>query len=138
MDDTSSYSIEERLVASVWVHERQHMGQTMSQVMAEFWERFNKAPPQRVTLLNWGKRVFTRGNVKDRPRSGRKITRLETCAAVAASIERSPSEVNTETIVRAWCATVNNARPHEERLECEAVSPNFRELTVGWRHGSAL
>jgi len=90
MADTSSYSIEERLVASVWVHERQHMGQTMSQVMAEFWERFNKAPPQRVTLLNWGKRVFTRGNVKDRPWSWRKTMRLETCAAVAASIEHSP------------------------------------------------
>ena len=30
MADTSSYTIEKRLVASVWVHERQHMGQTMS------------------------------------------------------------------------------------------------------------
>jgi hypothetical protein len=54
MADTSSYYIEERLVASVWVHERQHMGQTMSQVLvgqtmcqvlAVFWEQFNKAPP---------------------------------------------------------------------------------------------
>ena len=33
MADTSSYSSEERLVASVWVHERQHTGQTMSQVI---------------------------------------------------------------------------------------------------------
>jgi hypothetical protein len=41
MADTSSYSIEERLVASVWVHEKQHTGQTMSQVMAAFRERFN-------------------------------------------------------------------------------------------------
>jgi hypothetical protein len=41
MADTSSYSIEERLVASVWVHERQHTGQTMFQVMAAFRERFN-------------------------------------------------------------------------------------------------
>jgi hypothetical protein len=24
-----------------------------------------------------------------------------------------PNEVDTETIVRAWCGTVNNARPHE-------------------------
>jgi hypothetical protein len=44
MADTSIYSIEERLVASVWVRERQHTGQTMSQVMAAFRERFNKAP----------------------------------------------------------------------------------------------
>ena len=41
MADTSSYPIEERLVASVWVHERQHTGQTMSQLMAAFRERFN-------------------------------------------------------------------------------------------------
>jgi len=41
MADTSSYSIEERLVASVWVHERQHTGQTMSQVTAALRERFN-------------------------------------------------------------------------------------------------
>jgi hypothetical protein len=41
MADTSSYSIEERLVASVWVHERQHTGQTVFQVMAAFRERFN-------------------------------------------------------------------------------------------------
>jgi len=41
MADTSSYSIEERLVASVWVHERQYTGQTMSQVIAAFRERFN-------------------------------------------------------------------------------------------------
>jgi len=45
MADTSSYSIEERLVASVWVHKRQHTGQTMSQVIAAFRERFNKTPP---------------------------------------------------------------------------------------------
>jgi len=52
MADTSSYSIEERLVASVWVNERQHTGQTMSQVMSAFRERFNKAPPRRTTLLD--------------------------------------------------------------------------------------
>jgi len=77
-------------VASVWVHERKHMGQTMSQVMAAFQEQLNKAPPRTATLLDWQKRAFTLGSVKDRPRSGRKTTRLETCAAVAAAIERSP------------------------------------------------
>ena len=125
MADTSSHSIEERLVASVWVlerqhtgqtmsqvvfsvwltqavtlsrstwwqvwvHERQYMGQTMSQVMAAFRERFNKAPPWRATPLDWEKRAFALGSVKDRLQSGRKTMHLETCAAVAASIERSP------------------------------------------------
>ena len=77
-------------MASVWAHERQHTGQTMSQVIAAFRERFNKAPPRRATLLDWEKRAFALGSVKDRPWSGRKTTLLETCAAVAASIERSP------------------------------------------------
>ena len=58
--------------------------------MAAFRERFNKAPPQRATQLNWEKRAFALGSVKDRLRSGRKTTRLETCPAVVASIERSP------------------------------------------------
>jgi len=90
MADTSAYSIEERLMASVWLHERQHTEQTMSEVMAAFRERLNKAPPRRTILLDWKKPAFVLGSVKDRSRSGRKTTRLETCAAVAASIERSP------------------------------------------------
>ena len=64
MVDASSYSIKERLVASVWVHERQHMGQNMSQVMAAFREGFKKAPPRRATLLGWEKRAFGLGSVK--------------------------------------------------------------------------
>jgi hypothetical protein len=54
------------------VHERQHTGQIVSQVMAAFRERFNKAPPRRATLLDWKKRAFVVGSVKDRTRSGRK------------------------------------------------------------------
>ena len=64
MADTSSYTIEEHLVASVWVHERQHTGQTMSQVTAAFRERFNKAPPRKATLRDWEKRAFALGSVK--------------------------------------------------------------------------
>jgi len=64
----------------VLVHERQHRGQTMSQVIAAFRERFNKAPPRRATVLDWEKRAFALGSVKDRPRSGRKTARLEACS----------------------------------------------------------
>ena len=80
-------------MASVLVHEAQHTGQTMSQVMAAYRERFNKAPPRRATLLDWEKRAVALGSVKDRPWIGRKTTRLVTCAAVAASIERSPMKL---------------------------------------------
>ena len=62
----------------------------MAQIMGAFQERFNKAPPRKATLLDWERRAFAFGSVKDRPRSGRKKTREETCAGVAASIEQSP------------------------------------------------
>ena len=124
-------------MASVWVHERQHMGQIMSQVMAAFWEQFNKAPPRRATLLDREKQAFAFGDVKDRPQSGRKTTCLETCSGCRYHWT-FPNEVDMEKTVRAWCATVINASPHDVRLECEAVSPSFCEGTVEWQHGLAL
>ncbi|PSN32177.1 hypothetical protein C0J52_26119 [Blattella germanica] len=57
----------------------------MTQIMGAFQEIFNKAPPRKATLLDWERRAFTFGSVKDRLRNGRKI-REETCARVSASI----------------------------------------------------
>jgi hypothetical protein len=37
-------------------------------MLAVFWERFNKAPQRRATLLDWEKQAFALGSVKDRPR----------------------------------------------------------------------
>jgi len=68
----------------VWVHGSKHTE------TAAFWERLNNAPPRRASLLDLEKRAFALGSVKERPRSGRKTTRLETRAVVAASKERSP------------------------------------------------
>ena len=69
-------------MASVWVRERQHTGQTMCQALAAFRERFNKAPPRSATLLDWEERAFALGSVKDTPRSRRKTTLLETCSGL--------------------------------------------------------
>jgi hypothetical protein len=80
-----SYNIEERLVASVWVHERQKTGQTMTVIMRAFTDHFGKAPPCKATLFDWEKRAFASGSIKDRPHSGRKKTREETYTAVAQS-----------------------------------------------------
>jgi hypothetical protein len=55
------------LVASFWVQERQHTGQTMFQVMAAFRKLF-KSPLRRATLLDWEKRAFALGSVKKRGR----------------------------------------------------------------------
>ena len=80
-------------MASVWVHERQHTGLTMSQVLAAFRDRFNKAQPRRATLLDWEKRAFALGAVKDRPRSGRKNNALGNVQRFAAYIECSPMKL---------------------------------------------
>jgi len=71
-------------VASVWVHGSKHTE------TAAFWEGFNKAPLRTASLLDWEIRAFALGSVKEMLRSGRKTTRLETRAVVAASKERSP------------------------------------------------
>ncbi|PSN45687.1 hypothetical protein C0J52_11957 [Blattella germanica] len=60
----------------------------MAQIMGAFQENFYKVPPWKATLLDWERRAFGFGSIKDR--SGRKNTREETCAGVAASIEQFP------------------------------------------------
>ncbi|PSN43229.1 hypothetical protein C0J52_23986 [Blattella germanica] len=63
--------------------------------MWAFQETFNKAPPWKATFLDWERRAFAFGSVKDWPWSGRKKTREEICAGVAASIEQSPIKFDT-------------------------------------------
>ncbi|PSN33482.1 hypothetical protein C0J52_27223 [Blattella germanica] len=62
----------------------------MAQIMGAFQDRLNKAPPRKATLLDWERRPFSFGSVKDRPRSGRKKTREDPWVGVATSIEQSP------------------------------------------------
>lgn len=90
MADTSDYTIEERLVAAVWVHERQINGKSMKNVMDDFVARFVKGAPTKKTLLAWEKKTFLTGSVRDAPRSGRPSTRLQLCADVESSIHQSP------------------------------------------------
>ncbi|PSN50529.1 hypothetical protein C0J52_03522 [Blattella germanica] len=82
-----SYTFEERLVKSVWVHERQHIHQIMAQIMGIFQE------PRKATLFEFsnGKvAVLLLAVLKTGRGSGRKKTLEETCAGVTASIEQSP------------------------------------------------
>ncbi|PSN38289.1 hypothetical protein C0J52_26317 [Blattella germanica] len=86
----------------------------MAQIMGAFQEIFNKARPRRATLLDWERRAFAFGSVKD---SGRKKTREETCAGVASSIEQSPTKFDTKTICGTRYTKDNNARSHENKSE---------------------
>lgn len=92
MADTSSYSVEERLVASVWAHERPHTGKSIEDVRGDFVRRFHKAAPPKRTILRWENKLFLTGSIKDKPRTGRPTTRQETCAAVEGSVLRSPKK----------------------------------------------
>ncbi|XP_078450968.1 U11/U12 small nuclear ribonucleoprotein 25 kDa protein isoform X2 [Lampetra planeri] len=92
MADTSSYTIEERLVVSIWAHERSHTRKTMKDVRKDFCERFNKDAPPKWTILRWEHKLFSTGSILDKKRTGRPSKRKEQCAAVALSVERSPEK----------------------------------------------
>ncbi|KAG7164162.1 hypothetical protein Hamer_G014295 [Homarus americanus] len=92
MADTSVFSIEERLVASVWVHERKRNGKTMADIQTDFSERFGKDPPSIQTLTTWEKKVFESGSVLDKKRSGRPSSRQHQVQTVEESCSHSPNK----------------------------------------------
>ena len=50
MADTSKYTIEERLIVSVWVHEKERTGETYEEIRENFFLRFNKTAPSEANL----------------------------------------------------------------------------------------
>ena len=48
---TSDYTLEERIVASIWIHERLRTGKSMRQVRDIFEQQFGKESPSKQTLL---------------------------------------------------------------------------------------
>lgn len=89
--DTSTFSIEERLVAAVWVHERKNAKSSMSQIKHDFRQRFGREPPAKNTLLVWERKLFSTGSVHDAPRPGRPVNRLCRMEEVAASVRAAPA-----------------------------------------------
>ncbi|BFZ04309.1 hypothetical protein BsWGS_07348 [Bradybaena similaris] len=59
MADRSPFTIEQRLVTAVWLHERPHTDDTVETVRVKFRERFGMEPPRKATMLGWGKHAFT-------------------------------------------------------------------------------
>ncbi|XP_073954254.1 uncharacterized protein [Choristoneura fumiferana] len=88
--DTSSFSIEQRVVAAVWVHERHHTHTSMGQIKQQFVERFGRAPPAKNTLLSWERKLFGAGAVHDAPRPGRPARRKLLLGCVRASLAAAP------------------------------------------------
>ena len=89
--DLSDYSIEERMIASVWVHDRHRENQSLSMIKNKFEQRFGKKAPTDPTLLKWEEKAFKFGSVLDAPRSGRRKTRTELSEIVENSVNENPT-----------------------------------------------
>ena len=50
MADTSKYAIQERLIVSVWIHEKERTGETYEEIRENVFLRFNKTGPSEATL----------------------------------------------------------------------------------------
>ncbi len=86
MADQSSYSIEERLVASVWVNQKLRTQWSWSDIRVNFELQFNKKAPNNKNLSRWENKVFRTGSVLDSNRSGRPKTRLNHLEAIQLSV----------------------------------------------------
>lgn len=88
--ESSKYTDEQKIVAAVWVHEKSRNNQTWKDIDRNFRARFSASPPTRSTLLSWEKKLFSQGNVEDKEKSGRPLSRLMHVPYVKASLEESP------------------------------------------------
>lgn len=84
------YTFEQRIVSAVWVHEKVHNNQTWRDIQQNFTARFNLPPPKKTTLMNWERKLFTTGNLKDDGRTGRPCARLMHVPYVKASLDEAP------------------------------------------------
>lgn len=91
LQDISGYSLEEKIVSAVWVHERIRNKMSWIHLMKCFIIRFGNYPPSKRTLKTWERKLFSMGAVKDRARTGRPCARLMHIPYVQASIAESPN-----------------------------------------------
>jgi hypothetical protein len=75
--------------------------------------------------------VLILGTVMGWQLSGWRKTRLGVRAAVAASIDNYP-QIDTEMIIRIWCAKVNNAISFDKRTDCEGVFSDIQKWMLTW------
>jgi hypothetical protein len=92
MAEQSPFTIEERLIMAVWVHERPQTGRNLKEVFQTFQRRFNEKHPTKVTALAWERKLFASGSIKDSPRSRRPRTRTSTSEEILESVQRSPKK----------------------------------------------
>ncbi|GAB6018751.1 hypothetical protein CHUAL_000424 [Chamberlinius hualienensis] len=88
--DSSEYTIEEKLVTCVWVHDRVKDGACFEDLRKRFVQRFNKSAPTRDTMRAWEKKAFSTGSVLDLKRTGRPSSRQHHIESVKATCLKYP------------------------------------------------
>jgi hypothetical protein len=62
-DIRDDYSLEEKLITSVWVHDRQINGKSIDELRMDFENRFGKKAPKHDAMIVWERNAFTTGSV---------------------------------------------------------------------------
>lgn len=90
LSESTKYTHEQKIVAAVWVHEKEYNCQTWKDINSNFLARFSAPPPNRTTFLSWERKLFSVGNVEDREKCGRPLSRLMHVPYVRASLKEAP------------------------------------------------
>jgi hypothetical protein len=90
MANQSEYTSELRIAMSTWYHDKGITHKSIRELQADFQERFNSRSPTKLTIIQWERKLFSAGSVKDKAWSGRTLTRGEVCHEVEESLLRSP------------------------------------------------
>lgn len=85
----TTYTVEQKIVSAVWMHERPYNRQTMQDVQNNFRIRFKMEPPSEYALALWEKRLFSSGAIVVE-RNRRRLERLVHVPYVKASLKEKP------------------------------------------------
>ena len=125
MADRSPFTFEERIVTSMWVHERHNTGDTLDTISANFKERFKKNPPTRKTMSNWESKLFETGYTKDASRSGRPVKCRELCESLEQSTINFPLKTTRKRLAELDIPQTTMMSYMKKNLEVKAWWPSF-------------
>lgn len=128
MSDVSKYSIEYRVLSSVWWRESDQSRHAMKLIHDKLREKYGIEPPRGKIIKMWAEKLFQTGSVLDLPRSGRSLSRENKVEVVKEEIEKDPvtsvRQVSTATSIPQ--STVHRIMKVDLELQCwKPVSVQF-------------
>lgn len=130
MSDVSKYSIEYRVLSSVWWRESDQSRHAMKLIHDKLREKYGIEPPRGKIIKMWPEKLFQTGSVLDLPRSaGRSLSRENKVEVVKEEIEKDPvtsvRQVSTATSIP-QTSTVHRIMKVDLELQCwKPVSVQF-------------